>query len=80
MVVFGDISIAQCTVQKIGIQQRIAFGIYESSRVVLSLLNPEDEIPVFLHVFWGGREFRNGTEIRGTREKIDRGLVKTGGW
>jgi hypothetical protein len=47
MVVFGDISIAQCTVQKIGIQQRIAFGIDESSRVVLSLLNPEDEIPMF---------------------------------
>jgi hypothetical protein len=31
-----------------------------------------------LHVFWGGREFHNGTEIRGTREKIDRGVGKIG--
>jgi hypothetical protein len=35
--------------------------------------------PHVLRVLWGDRDFRDGTEIRGIREKIDKGVGKTGG-
>jgi hypothetical protein len=44
--------------------------------VPLSLLNPEAENPYILWAFWGNREFRDGSEIRGIREKIAERLAK----
>jgi hypothetical protein len=35
--------------------------------------------PHIVRVFWGDREFHDGAEIRGIREKIDKGIGKIGG-
>jgi hypothetical protein len=45
--------------------------------VPLSPLNPEAENPYVLRHFWGHREFRDGSQIRGIREKIAKGVGKT---
>jgi hypothetical protein len=49
------------------------------SRVPVPLLNPVGKILIFCGSFGGDREFRDGTEIRGNREKIDREVGKTSG-
>jgi len=46
--------------------------------VPLSLLNRQGEFPHISPVFGGDREFHDGTEIRGNREKIDREVGKMG--
>jgi hypothetical protein len=38
----------------------------------------DSRVLIFCRSFGGDREFRDGTEIRGNREKIDRELGKTG--
>jgi hypothetical protein len=48
------------------------------SRVPVSLLNFAGKIPIFCGSFGHDREFRDGTEIRGNREKIDREVGKMG--
>jgi hypothetical protein len=40
---------------------------------------PRERNPHIVHVFWGDREFHDGAEIRGIREKIDKGVDKIGG-
>jgi hypothetical protein len=40
---------------------------------------PGGRNPHVFRVFWGDCEFRDGTEIRGIREKIDKGVGKMGG-
>ena len=50
-----------------------------SSRVPVSLLKPVGKILIFCGSFGGDLEFRDGTEIRGIREKIDKGIRKMGG-
>jgi hypothetical protein len=50
--------------------------ILSLSRVPLSLLNSHAENPYGLRPLWGDREFLDGSEIRGIREKIAKGLVK----
>jgi len=47
------------------------------SRVPLSVPNPEAEVPMFCVPSGGDREFRDGFEIRGIREKIAKGVGKT---
>jgi len=37
---------------------------------------PRGRNPYVLRAFWADREFRDGSEIRGIREKIAKGLVK----
>jgi hypothetical protein len=44
--------------------------------VPVSLLNFAGKIPIFIGSFGHDREFRDGTEIRGNREKIDREVGK----
>jgi hypothetical protein len=46
--------------------------------VPVSLLNPVSKILIFCGSFAGDREFRDGAEIRGNREKIDREVGKMG--
>ena len=46
------------------------------SRVPLSA-EPRGRSPYVLPAFWGNREFRDGFEIRGIREKIVKGVGKT---
>ena len=48
------------------------------SRVLVSLLNSAGEILIFCGSFGRDCEFRDGTEIRGNREKIDREVSKMG--
>jgi len=44
--------------------------------VPLSLLNPQGRNPYILAAFWGNREFRDGSKIRGIREKIAKAVRK----
>jgi hypothetical protein len=46
--------------------------------VPVSLLKPVGKILIFSGSFGGDFEFRDGTEIRGNREKIDREAGKMG--
>jgi hypothetical protein len=46
--------------------------------VPVSLLNFAGKIPIFCGSFGHDREFRDGIEIRGNREKIDREVGKMG--